>query len=656
MDNILNALEKINVSELTYTEWFQVGAALKHEGFDCSVWDNWSKNDPRYKSGECERKWATMTGSSNPITGATIFQLAMKSKSMCMDWDDVIESDEDGPVFEYSTKLTPVEQLIKYLDTLFQDSDYVGYVSNDVWLDNDKYVPTKGVFSRTKKELVDSLKKHPSDLGATIGDWKDAAGAWIRFNPLNGKGCKNENVIRFDYALIESDSMSISEQDALLRKYQLPIATLTYSGGKSLHAIVHVDAKDAEEYRQRVEYLYEFLEEKGMQVDKQNRNPSRLSRMPGVTRNGTEQTLIDTNIGKKNYLDWLDYIQWQDDQLPQLTVLSDVALNPPKLPDELIQGVLRVGHKMIISGPSKAGKSFNLMELSIALAEGTKWLAFQCKKTKVLYVNLEIDPASCINRFLEIYKALKITPKHMEDIVIWNLRGYALPLDQLVPILIRRIKDHGYGAVIIDPIYKVITGDENNASEMGAFCNQFDLICSATGCSAIYCHHHSKGAQGQKDAMDRSSGSGVFARDPDAILDLIELIVPQEIVIQNGPSTKSTAWRVEGTLREFAGFKPFDVWFNYPIHELDTTGVLAFYGSKGSSEGNLQMSGKRNQTPQSRKDAFDTAFDILSLDGKTCSQSELANYLNLSDRTIRSRILEFEDDYSTHKGVVTRKK
>ena len=89
--------------------------------------------------------------------------------------------------------------------------------------------------------------------------------------------------------------------------------------------------------------------------------------------------------------------------------------------------------------------------------------------------------------------------------------------------IIRRIRNQHFDAIVLDPIYKVITGDENNASEMGAFCNQFDKICTATGCAAIYCHHHSKGSQGFKRAMDRASGSGVFARDPDAQLDMIEL-------------------------------------------------------------------------------------------------------------------------------------
>jgi len=78
---------------------------------------------------------------------------------------------------------------------------------------------------------------------------------------------------------------------------------------------------------------------------------------------------------------------------------------------------------MLISGSSKAGKSFLLMELAIALSEGLPWLGFKCKKSRV---NLEIDSASFINRFAEIYKALKITPKHSDDISIWNLRGHAV--------------------------------------------------------------------------------------------------------------------------------------------------------------------------------------------------------------------------------------
>ncbi|MGI6710948.1 MAG: AAA family ATPase [Bacilli bacterium] len=665
MDNILEALNHINVADLSYQEWINVGMALKAEGYDCSVWDEWSKNDSRYKANECERKWATFVGSSNPITGGTIVQMAKANGYTphpfvgdgYLDWDDVIEYDGDGITYEIPMTMTPVEQLILYLETLFKPEDLVGYVTNDVWQDAEgKWMPSKGVYDRSAQELIDTLKKHPVDLGATIGDWKEECGAWIRFNPLDGLGVKNENITRFTYALVESDDMPISEQDAFYRKLELPIATLTSSAGKSIHAIVKVDAKDYEEYRKRVDFLYDYLEKNGLKVDKQNRNPSRLSRMPGVTRNGKEQTLIATNIGRTSWIDWLDYVEGANDELPGLQNLKDQLLDPPALPEELIKGILRCGHKMLISGSSKAGKSFLLMELAVALSEGMEWLGFKCKKSRVLYVNLEIDSASFVNRFADIYKALKLTPKHSDDISIWNLRGHAVPLDKLVPKLIRRISNKQYDAVIIDPIYKVITGDENNASEMGAFCNQFDKICNETGSAAIYCHHHSKGAQGSKRAMDRASGSGVFARDPDAQLDMIELELEDEFKQQYLDNPYASAWRLESSLREFANIKPVNFWFEHPIHRLDDKNLLEKNYASGDPRTNLNKSGKRSQTPESRKLEFDTAFSINVEKDGTCSLATLSEYMDLSDRTIRKRIAEFSDDYEIKDSKISRKK
>lgn len=298
----------------------------------------------------------------------------------------------------------------------------------------------------------------------------------------------------------------------------------------------------------------------GARYAPRNRNPSRLSRMPGVTRNGNRQYLVATNIGRKSWVDWMDFVEGVSDELPDMVSLATYKENPPLLPEELITGILRRGHKMLISGSSKAGKSFLLMELCVAIAEGKPWLGFPCKKGRVLYVNLEIDPASCVTRFLKIYEALHLPMENADGIVIWNLRGYAVPLNQLVPKLIRRVRDQHLDAIVIDPIYKVITGDENSASEMGKFCNQFDKICTETGCATIYCHHHSKGAQGAKKAMDRASGSGVSARDPDAQLDMIQLELSEDIK-NNVRDGQATAWRLESSLREFENIEPLNFWF-----------------------------------------------------------------------------------------------
>ena len=81
----------------------------------------------------------------------------------------------------------------------------------------------------------------------------------IRFNPLDGQGCKNSNVTDFRYALVESDSMELDKQNAIIRELELPVACLVFSGKKSIHAIVKIDAGNYDEYRKRVNYLYRPL-------------------------------------------------------------------------------------------------------------------------------------------------------------------------------------------------------------------------------------------------------------------------------------------------------------------------------------------------------------------------------------------------------------
>lgn len=661
-DRILSALDAIDPVQLLYTEWNNIGMALKQEGYPCSVWDAWSQRDPaRYKAGESERKWKGFKGKSKPVTGGTIIYMARQqgwkpSFDGAMSWDSVIEYDGTTPTRRQEN---PAREIITYLRTLYEPGDFVKVVTTSYQDEKDgKWKPVGGAYDRTRDELIAALEQHPDDIGAALGELNTAAGAWIQFNPVDGKGAKAENVTRFKYALVESDDLPIDEQYNKYRELNLPIACLVHSGGKSLHAIVRVDAENPEEYAENVQYLYTCCQEHGLTIDRQNSNPNRLSRLPGVQRGEGRQRLLATNIGCRSWREWKNSIESQDG-LPDFVNLGDLDLkNPPEPPEVLIEGILRCGHKMLISGSSKAGKSYLLMQLAIAIAEGTKWLGFQCKQGKVLYVNLEIDGNSAEHRFADIYNALNLPGECRKNLTIWNLRGHAIPLNQLVPKLNSRCQDEHYIAVIIDPIYKVITGDENNASEMGKFCNQFDKICNATGAAAIYCHHHSKGAQGAKRAMDRASGSGVFARDPDAQLDIIELVLTNEVreLIQDG---KATAWRMESSLREFPNIKPVDFWFNWPIHVLDIKGDLKNCPTEGSRDGNLEKSGKRQMSKEESRRALDREYDKMKeffADDRPIKLAALAVAVGRSERCVRDWIrLDKEfSDYKYEKGVVWR--
>lgn len=649
------------VSGLPREDWIMVGMALKEGGYPVSVWDDWSRNDSRYKQGECERLWNGFTGGSGKkVTVASIIQKAEENgwtyhREPChvIRWDDEIEWDgESFSGFQPSSRTkNGVEELKLYIETLFKPNDIIGYVTGDVWKNGDKWSPSKGVYTETAGDILNKLEKYPDDLEFSVGSWNAEAGAWIRFNPLDGQGVKNANVTEFRFALVESDTLPLDEQQRIYAELELPIAALVYSGGKSIHAIVHIDASDIDEYRERVDYLYSYMKNHGIDIDKQNRNPSRLSRMPGVDRNGNHQTLLGVNLGRKSWNDWVDFTEGEGDDLPDVIDWRSVMDNVPDPPEELIEGVLRRGHKMLLSATSKAGKSFLLMQLALAISEGRKWLGFQCNQGKVLYINLEIDPISFLNRFKCIQQELGWILHHAEDLKIWNLRGFAKPLDELVPKIVRRIKQQHYSAVVIDPIYKVITGDENNASEMGKFCNQFDKIAKETGCSVIYCHHHSKGAQGAKRAIDRASGSGVFARDPDAQLDVIELQLKPSQRAQLADKEDATAFRMEFSLREFRKPKPLNFWFEYPIHHLDQTGELEKLHPSGSPEGNLDKSSKRTSEDE-RLNAMISAWEFLNGvdpdDQHHPTIQKIAQYMDKSEKTIKRYIDEFSDVFIRH--------
>lgn len=109
----------------------------------------------------------------------------------------------------------------------------------------------------------------------------------------------------------------------------------------------------------------------------------------------TKNCNIDSTCENRNEIATAE----EESRLPEIESLSKYKDNPPAIPNELIVGVLRRGHKMLLAGSSKAGKTFLLMQLCIAIAEGLKWLCFECRKGRVLYINMEIDKPSAIDRF-----------------------------------------------------------------------------------------------------------------------------------------------------------------------------------------------------------------------------------------------------------------
>jgi RecA-family ATPase len=347
--------------------------------------------------------------------------------------------------------------------------------------------------------------------------------------------------------------------------------------------------------------------------------------------------------------------QWipSSGDLPLIKTFSELrSINPP-LPEKIIDGLLYKGHKMLLQGPSKAGKSFALISLAIALAEGKEWMGFNCKKTKVLYINMELDEPFANRRIEDIYKAKFWEVNNGDNIKIWNLMGHAKPLDILKEQIISEIDGLNVDIIIIDPIYKVITGDENSAKDMSDFMNILDNLSDETKASIVFCHHHSKGSQSGKKSIDRGSGSGVLGRSPDAILDLTEIGMVEG------------AYKLTGTMRYHKSLEGKYLWFKYPIHVEDEAGIKeaiaeALRKQQDTKPRLTDEEKEKNKALRNEKRAneniikLDLAFDEIVRERKIPTVKNLADILGSKPETIRKWISDERFYIRDEKSVLHR--
>lgn len=206
-------------------------------------------------------------------------------------------------------------------------------------------------------------------------------------------------------------------------------------------------------------------------------------------------------------------------KLPAVTDADSLMTVFPTKPECLIEGVLGVGDKLILSASSKAGKTWLMLHLAYAAQNGDNWLGHQCKKMDVLYVNFELTEAWLAERF----RLISRDKPFQEPPSVLNLRGYNVCWSELSEHIKEHIQqsDKNYGLIILDPIYKMLGDtDENSNGEVAMLLNALERMGHETKTATAFSHHHSKGNKSGVDAIERMSGAGVWGREPDAIIDL----------------------------------------------------------------------------------------------------------------------------------------
>lgn len=271
-----------------------------------------------------------------------------------------------------------------------------------------------------------------------------------------------------------------------------------------------------------------------------NKNPESIEQ---------EQESIDQNVATKAELEIIS-------RFPNWTSANETPKDLSKLIMQrypvLIEGLLHRGTKMVLGGGSKSYKTWTLLNLALSVATGSKWFGHKCINTDldVVFLNFEVPHEFFLDRMRNVCRAMEI--EEPENLKIWSMRGVCNDL-RLIMLSLKERLTNGCSLICVDPIYKALGDrDENSAGDIGLMMNEVEAIVEQTGAAVAFGAHYSKGNQAEKDPLDRISGSGVFARDPDTIMGLTA-------------HEEENCFTVHSALRNFPGKEPFVVEWNFPL-------------------------------------------------------------------------------------------
>jgi hypothetical protein len=231
------------------------------------------------------------------------------------------------------------------------------------------------------------------------------------------------------------------------------------------------------------------------------------------------------------------------------------------------------GDKVMLGAESKAGKTWWMLQQALCIASGTPFLGHQTARGVVLYINFELKPWAFRRRVNYVMEALglinakgeykkRINKEGKEEpdypaFIEWNLRGKCYDIETICAVAEERLsKLPGLklAAIVIDPLYKSYGGkEENSATDMAAVLESMERFAEKFDAAIFIASHFAKGDSAGKSQIDRISGSGVIARDPDSIMTLSKL------------KDEKNLYTFEATLRNMACPEPRVVEFDFPI-------------------------------------------------------------------------------------------
>lgn len=399
--------------------------------------------------------------------------------------------------FAAKSQIAPPESgkaaLTLALELLYNGPDNLNIVCAFDKADDSEKTRPKGpgrIFTR------DKWLEYIADKGVPTAE----AGAWFRPNPVNATGTgaagaiTDSDVAAFRFLLVESDVLPLDQQLALFDRLALPFSAVVMSGGLSAHGWLRIDAKNGDEFSELSRRILAILQPFG--IDQANKNPSRLSRLPGATRKhggiaGGAQRLLQLNPGKpalkKEDIDALEnrlllpaieekpFARLCDEAL---TRYDDLVANKGKLgvptgfqKFDSVSGGLKPGGYTLIAANTGAGKTtIALNIINAALEASVGVVLFSLEMPREDMVDMIFSLRCRVNRnafntgeFTEgDMKSMFVALPSMRNLPLWIDDDPANTIDKIRRRVLALKADGRIGLVVID--YAQLAAQEQRGS------------------------------------------------------------------------------------------------------------------------------------------------------------------------------------------------
>lgn len=368
------------------------------------------------------------------------------------------------------------KDFIKLLSICFQPTDNVAI--------------TKNKESKSSIQLVKDLLADENKLLKISRSFDGETGAWLRLNSTLGD--RESDLSRYKYVLVESRRMELGMQLAYLKAVNLPCTAVVNVGGKYLQAWVDISAFDRTDYLAKVSVINRVCKENDFEVNTYDGDPLAFVSIPGSLIGGKQCHLMESNIGAEDFEKWQ---VWANDYLDGDPLIEEAQEyeEPPAKTLELLNDMFRQSHKVILVGDKNTGKSWLSIDMALAIAHGRSWMDIATEESRVLYVNMELDSSSFVQRVWEVARGRGETAKH-PNLDFLHLLGVEKNVAEFGDLISKRVRGAAqweqkeYTTIIIDGMPKLpgFSGTQITTSgENISLALSLDKIVALTGAAVV---------------------------------------------------------------------------------------------------------------------------------------------------------------------------